>query len=296
MVDATGMCQPKGSVLMKWLYKLERRYGRYAIRDFMKYIIMLNAVVFVLMYFLRLNILGELLALNPEKILQGEVWRLVTFVFLPPARDLLWIALTLYFYYFVGSSLEGYWGSFKLNVYYILGMLGTVIGAFIVYFTYGAAGGVTGTYINLSLFLAMAKVYPDHEIRIYFIIPVKMKYLGWLYWGYLGYTMVTPLPLAVKIAALISLVNYFIFFGGSFIQDVKVRNKVHKKRKQFHTSKVIRPEQFTIHRCTVCGITERDNPDMDFRYCSTCEGDYEYCMDHLKNHTHIKKNPEENNN
>jgi hypothetical protein len=273
---------------MKWIYKLERKYGRYAIENLMKYIVILNAISFVILVLMRMPWLKDALVLSPSSVLRGEIWRLVTFVFLPPTTSIIWIAISLYFYYMIGQMLESYWGSFRLNLYYLLGIIGTIIGAFIIWNWGYSFHGVDGTYINLSLFLALAKIYPDFELRIYFLIPVKIKYLGYIYWAYLIFSLI-GLGWPFRVAAIASLINYFIFFGFSFTKDIKNIKRTHKRKKQFNNFKVIKPEEFTYHKCTVCGITEKDNPDMDFRYCSSCQGDYEYCMDHLKNHEHIQK-------
>lgn len=263
---------------MNWFDKLERKFGRIAIPNLMSYIVGLNGFVFILMYTSpasALNVIDKFV-LNPDLVMQGQVWRLITYIFIPPSSSLLWIIFALYFYYMVGNALEHEWGSFRFNLYYLMGMIGTTIAAFV------SGRPVSSVYINLSLFLAFARIYPDYQILIYFIIPVKVKYLAWLNWAYIGYSVVTY-PTSYKLAAIASVINYFIFFGRDIITRTNTRRISHSNRQKF---KVVKPTTFTIHRCTVCGITEKDNPDMDFRYCSKCQGDYEYCMDHLKEHEH----------
>jgi membrane associated rhomboid family serine protease len=259
------------------LDKLERRFGRFAIRDLMVYIVGLNALVYVLsITYPRSTAIG-LLALDPGLIMRGEIWRLVTYVFIPPSASILWIFFILYFYYIVGIGLEREWGSFKFNIYYLTGMIATALAAIIV------GQGTTALYLNLSLFLAFARVYPDFEILLFFIIPVKVKYLAWLNWAFIGLTVLTA-SLALKVAALVSVSNYFLFFGNDILWDVRRRSSLHQRRRRFNPL----PQGSTIHRCAVCKMTERDDPQMEFRYCSTCEGDYEYCMNHLKTHEHVK--------
>src|SRR5690554_2765212 len=135
---------------LKWYQKLERKFRKYAISDLMKYIVIINAVVFVLDMLVPLSNLHAKFSLNPALVLRGEVWRLVTFLFLPPTSSPLWIVFTLYFYYMVGSNLEQQWGSFHFNLYYLIGVLSTIVAAFIGF------GTVTTEHLNLSLFLAFA--------------------------------------------------------------------------------------------------------------------------------------------
>ncbi|MBI5639421.1 MAG: rhomboid family intramembrane serine protease [Nitrospirae bacterium] len=262
---------------MKILNRLERALGRYAIRELMVYIVGINALVYMLRFaYPQSGAMGKLW-LDPQLIMQGEVWRLVTWIFIPPAASIFWIFFILYFYYIVGTGLEHEWGSFRFNVYYFTGIFATALAAFIV------GDGATALYLNLSLFLAFAYIYPDYEILIFFVFPVKVKYLAWLNWLFLAFTVLTA-PLAHKAAALVSVSNYFLFFGSDIIATARRRGSSYNRRRPFKAAK-----KTTMHKCTVCQITEADNPQMDFRYCSTCEGDFEYCMDHLKAHEHVKK-------
>ena len=161
-----------------------------------------------------------------------------------------------------------------------MGIIGTIIAAFI------GGNPVTAVYLNLSLFLAFARIYPDYELLIFFILPVKVKYLAWIELAVIGFTIITA-PISLKLAAIASLCNYLIFFGKDIFMEIKNKKEAHHNKEKYN-SKISTKDYF--HKCTVCGITEKDNPKMDFRYCSTCEGYHEYCMDHLKNHQHIKKN------
>lgn len=264
---------------MKWIDKLERSLGRFAIRDLMKYIVMLNAVAFVLIYLDPTGIIYSKLVLSPDMVLRGEVWRLVTFVFIPPSLSLLWGFITLYFYYSIGMALEDEWGTFRFNLYYFLGMLGTIIVSMIFGFE------ATALYINLSLFLAFARLYPNYEILLFYIIPVKMKYLALADWIFIAYTVLFG-SIPSKIIAIVSIANYFIFFGTDIFSRAKHNRQVQQRRQSYKREL---PREMTYHRCTVCGKTEKDDPTLEFRYCNECEGDYEYCMEHVRNHEHIKK-------
>lgn len=262
---------------MKWLNKLERKLGRFSIRGLMGYIIGFNVVVLL---FAQMDPMQawQKLALSPYLVMHGEVWRLVTYIFIPPSFSIFWAAFILYFYYLVGTNLEYQWGSFKFNIYYLIGMLGTTVAAFL------SGYGVGAQYLNLSLYLAFARLFPDFEILLFFILPVKIKYLAYLQWFYIVWTLLMQ-PLPFKIAALASVVNYFIFFGKEIFVNSKNRRAAFHNRENFRGKL---PKSSSIHRCTVCGITENDNPTMEFRYCSKCDGNYEYCMPHLTNHEHIK--------
>ncbi|MGE4282954.1 MAG: rhomboid family intramembrane serine protease [Clostridia bacterium] len=265
---------------MSWLDKLERKFGHLAIKGLMTYIVGLNGFVYFLMQVDYTREFLVKLMLIPAYVLRGEVWRLVTFIFIPPnVSSPIWIIFALYLYYMIGNALEHEWGIFKFNIYYLLGVIGTIAAVFI------TGGAATATYLNLSLFLAFARIYPNYEFLLFFILPVKVKYLAWLNWIYIGFTVVF-MPIPQKVMALVSIANYFVFFGRDISSRIKTNRQVHYNRRNFQQQI---PRVITMHKCTVCGVTEKDDPKMDFRYCIDCEGDYEYCMEHLKNHEHIKK-------
>ncbi len=264
---------------MHWFDKLERKYGHIAVHNLMHYIVGAMGLLYCLTYIGKNFILLDILSLDPNLVMKGQIWRLFTYIFIPPLNSPLWTFITLYFYYLVGSGLEEEWGSFKFNLYYLTGMIGTTLAAFITKDSVGA------TYLNLSLFLAFAKIYPDFELLLFFIIPVKVKYLAMLNWIFIAFTVLTG-SIPLKLAAIASILNYFIFFGKDISYSIKNNKETYHRRKNFKSGL---PKVTSIHKCTLCGITEKDDPHMDFRYCSQCEGDYEYCMDHLKNHEHRKK-------
>ncbi|HYQ48190.1 MAG TPA: hypothetical protein VEP69_03915 [Thermodesulfovibrionales bacterium] len=264
------------------LDRLERRFGRYAIRQLIVYIVGINGLVYLLRYGMPQSDAISKLRLDPQLILQGELWRLLSWIFIPPSASLVWIFFILYFTYMVGIGLEQEWGSFRFNVYYLTGMTATVLAAFIV------NEGSTAIYLNLSLFLAFAAVYPEFEILLFFILPVKVKYLAWVNWAFIAFTVLTA-PMAGKAAALVSVANYFLFFGPAFVRGARRRGTAYQRRSSFSRSFHAPLKKGAMHKCMVCGITEGDDPVMEFRYCSTCEGHYEYCMKHLKDHEHIKE-------
>ena len=216
---------------LKWINKLERKYRRYAISNLMTYIIVLNAAVYVINLLIPQSNLYAKLALNPAMILRGEIWRLITFLFLPPSSSPIFIVFVLYFYYLVGSNLEYQWGSFRFNIYYLIGVLSTIAASFISYAITGF-GLVSPEHLNLSLFLAFAHLFPYFEVLLFFFIPIKVKYLAWFNWAFIVFALIFR-PLPMKLAAIASVVNYFIFFGSDLITTIKLRIQTYKKRKRF---------------------------------------------------------------
>lgn len=267
---------------MKFLDKLERKFGRFAIHGLPKYLVLFNAVVFILFFTTRSYLFISKLYLVPSKVLEGEIWRLFTYMFIPDnLTSPIWIIFELYILYLIGTSLEMYWGSFKLNLYYLIGMLATTI------FAFATGKTASATYLNLSLFLAFAYINPNMEFLLFFILPVKVKYLAYIQWAFIGYSVIF-LDWGYKFSAIASVVGFFIFFGPDIISNLKTGRKSYYNRQKFHGEK-IKVEYDTskpLHKCEVCGITDKDDPNMEFRYCSRCQGLHEYCMNHINNHEH----------
>ncbi|NDL66928.1 hypothetical protein [Anaerotalea alkaliphila] len=262
---------------MKLFDKMERKLQGLAIPHLMLYIIAANALVFLGSMADR-SLLGRLV-LVPERVLAGEVWRLLTFVMIPPSSSLLWILFALYFYYMIGTTLENQWGSYRFNLYYFTGMLGTIAGSML------SGVPVTGYYINLTLFFAFARLVPDMQLLLFLVLPVRIKYLAWFSWGILAFQFLAG-GTSSKIAIAGALVNYLLFFGKDIVlrrkQEVRVR-----QRRQSYTREMPK-EKGSFHRCEVCGRTEEDDPSLEFRFCSKCDGYHEYCSDHLFDHKHIQ--------
>ncbi len=167
---------------MNWLDKLERKYGRLGIPNLMLYIV--TTMLFVAIFDIVLGIpLSGYFALNRALVMRGQVWRLLTFIFIPPSSSVLTLVLGLYFYYFIGRTLEKVWGTFRFNVYYLFGVLGCMIAGLI-------TGYGSNDYLNLSLFLAFAYLFPNHEVLLFFFIPIKMKYLAYLDWALFAISLI----------------------------------------------------------------------------------------------------------
>ncbi len=221
---------------MKSLSRLELRYGRYAISNLTLYIAAINLGVFLLSTFPQAPNMEMLLSLNPARIINNlEIWRIVSFIFIPENFSIIWILFSVYLLYMMGASLERYWGKFKLNVYYFVGMLGTILAAFITYI-FAGGGQLTGYYLNMSLFLAYATLFPEQEFLIFFVLPVKVKYLGILDALLLIVRMIQSIQAGAwynAVAILVAFINYFLFFGRDFINWIKLKRQVSKNRRRF---------------------------------------------------------------
>ena len=288
---------------MRFIDKLERKYGRYGIENLTMYIIISYVLGYALMY-INPGALS-MLSLNVTKILQGQVWRLITWIVYPPSTSSpLWFVIAiLFFYYPISASLEHTWGKFKFTLYILSGMIFTVIAAFILHFVMGGVldglGGIIFStyYISLSIFLAYSLTYPDMTVLLMFVIPVKMKWMSIVYaaiviYDVARYFMNGAWFMALPIIA--SLLNFVIFFLGTRDFNRYNPKEIHRKnefRRAVNGGSKTVPfpgssNAVTKHKCAVCGRTEKDDPNLEFRFCSKCNGNYEYCQDHLYTHIH----------
>ena len=280
---------------MKWLDKLERKYSKFAIPNLIQYIVGGMAIVFV---FSVLNPqVTSALYFSPVAVLQGEVWRLLTFLVLPRTGSFFWILFSLLFTFFVGRSLESYWGTFKFNVFYFIGVIGTIVSSIILTLVFRIDFPTTNEMIHTSMFLALATIAPDYEIRIYMILPVKLKYLGMIAGAFIILEALGALisgQYGVALATVVAISNYLIFFGPGLVRLLKNKNRSKafkaanqpKGRPVQHSKTKGKVIQVAFHCCEECGKTEVDDPNLEFRYCSKCVGRHEYCTEHIMNHVH----------
>lgn len=282
---------------------LRSSFDRFCIRNrdkgipnLMLYISVGTAIVYIISQMSGNYGLYSLLLFDRSLILRGQVWRLFTYALTYGAgnTNLLLIAISLFCYYTLGRAMEMSWGTFRFNLFYFTGMVLMDIYCLI----FGGRAHVT--YLNLSLFLGYATMYPDSGFLLFFIIPVK----AWLF-GLIDLAIVLldlfTLSFPANLFSVISLANYFLFFGSDVLNllprpwRIKMQQKFRKTPKpQGH--KVI---QFRVdtaqeasrpaynHRCTICGRTDVSHPDLEFRYCSKCNGYHCYCEEHISNHVHI---------
>ena len=292
---------------MNWLNKLERKIGRYAIPNLIVWMIGAYTIGFVL-YTVSPGILN-LLTLSPYHILHGQIWRLFTWVLMPTESNLIFLLIMALFYYQLGTTLERTWGTFRFNVYIFSGMIFTVIGAFVLYAIYyvqnlsaitampalaanlssSLGWGYSVNYINMSIFLACAVMYPDMQVMLYFIIPIKMKWMAIVYGVLIVYNFVMS-GWAGRISIVMSMLSFIVFFLSTRNLKRYTPHEVHRRQKFKAQMREPRPGSgITKHKCAVCGRTELDAPELEFRFCSKCEGNYEYCSDHLFTHQHIRR-------
>jgi membrane associated rhomboid family serine protease len=228
----------------------------------------------------------QYLALDAQKILSGQVWRVVTFMIYPPGGGSLFGSLIgMYLYYMLGVNLERIWGAFRFNVYFFMGVIGHVAAALVVYIFFRQRIYLTTEFLNYSLFFAFAATFPDLEFLLFFVIPIKAKWMAMFNGIYFLYEFIIG-NMATRITIVMSLINFFVFF--LLTRDLNRFNPKEIKRKQnFHRQMKIMPQGGTHHKCAVCGRTEKDSPNLEFRYCSKCEGSLEYCSEHLYTHKHV---------
>lgn len=220
----------------------------------------------------------ERAALVGSRVLEGEVWRLFTFMLVPPATNAIFLLFVLYLFHLMGTALEQMWGIVRYNVFFYLGYVLTLVSAAI-----APDQPVVGGFLQGSVFLAFATYHPRFELRLFFVLPVQIRWLAYI--QALGYAVAfVGGSLAVKMMVLASIGNYLIFFGPMLFARIKnVRRRVEWNSKQLKTENTPR------HVCEVCGANSNTHPQMDFRYCSKCDGERAYCEDHLRHHEHINQ-------
>lgn len=288
---------------MRPMSNFEKKFGKYAINNLPLILILCYACGYLLNW-IQPTILNYL-TLDPCAILHGQVWRLVSWVIIPPSSFDFFTLLMLYVYYSLARSLEQYWGTYRLNVYLLTGILYTVLGSFLLlgvqaivlqsgvgdlsYLEYSSsvlANYFSTYYVNMSIFLAFAVTFPDIQMLLFFIIPIKVKYLGVVYGAILIYDFIRS-GVSGKVVIGASLLNFIIYFISSR-RGVRLKPKQRKQRQEFKRDVKMASRENTVHKCAVCGRTNEEFPELEFRYCSKCAGNYEYCQDHIFTHTHVK--------
>jgi len=290
----------------KFLNNLERKIGKYAVVNLTKYLVILYAVGYVLQLAPASVNVTRFLTLDPYLILKGQIWRLVSWVLIPPGNFSILIIITLMFYYFVGSGMERTLGTFRYNVFIFGGMLLMILASFATMFVYHVFFGMSGDalgllmfrysasfstyYIQMMVFLAFSLMYPDIQVLLMFLIPIKVRWIAIAYGLILGYECIGALihrEFAIFFAIASQFINLLLFYISTGKLNHLKPGEI-KRKQEFKTNTKIRPKGITRHKCAVCGRTELDDPDLEFRFCSKCNGNYEYCQDHLFNHVHVK--------
>lgn len=290
---------------------LRRKWNRFlynnsdkGIPNLMLFVSIGTLIVWFFMQIDPSNVLYSFLCFSRTKILQGQVWRLFSYIFIPSSSGI-WLFLLLIAYYSIGRMVESVWGTLKFNLFYLCGIVLMDVGALIL------GTNASNYYLNLSLFLALATLYPDNRVLVMYIIPLKMKYLAWFY-------LLISIVDVVRgdLSPVFALLNYFIFFGKSCVNVLPGADRVGSQRINFSRNrrnqssgsrpnanwaagyqkrsstssgpKKVVDQPVYRHKCTVCGRTDVSNPELEFRYCSRCNGFYCYCQDHINNHPHIQ--------
>lgn len=277
--------------------RIEQKLRKYAISNLSLYILICSAIGYAIQLIPNGDRIISAMTLEPVLILHGQVWRLVTWIFcMADKSNILFIAISLYFYYSIGRTLENVWGPYRYNVYMFSGMFYTLIGAFVMYGILVAIGhgdyvGLIGSrfttyYVCMSIFLAFAATFPDMEILMMFVLPIKVKYLGILYAVLMAAECLQG-GIWVTIPIVASLFNFIVFFFTGR-KRIRISREQQKQRAQFRAKIKQATREQTRHKCAICGKTEATDPDLSFRFCSKCNGNYEYCENHLFTHKHIE--------
>ncbi len=305
---------------MKLMNKLERKFGKYAIRNLPLIMILLEVIGYSLSV-LAPGVLNYL-CFQPADICRGQVWRLITWVLMPPSRLDIFTVIMLFFYYWIARTLASTWGDFYFNIYLLGGIVITDIGMMIAYPIFQSIGtlnaimniGAMSVFVNLyyiqtTILLAFAFTYPNAQVLLYFFIPIKMSWLGIFEGIMLAYNFIRVGMATPRLVILLAVLNFVLYFlmtkdmsryhPGEFARRANYRKQSSPRSPQPSggTSGQSRGGSTGFskiypngarHKCTVCGRTELDDERLEFRFCSKCDGNHEYCQDHLFTHQHIK--------
>ena len=302
---------------MGFINKLEKKFGRFAINNLIVYVLIAYGIGYILF-----NAAPEIylnMLMSPRLVCKGQVWRLFTWIFTIPQKLDIFVIFMFMFYYWIGTTLERYWGTFKYNLYMFSGWFFMTAGTMLIYFISDAATGVgislnvSTYYINLTSFLACATLFPDVQVLLFMVIPLKMKWLAIVDLVLIGYEFFDSLLvvlrysdeeirymtfglyskemyIAICVSIVISLLNFVLFYFGT--RNAKRFSPKEIKRKNEFKRQVNVNRGVSKHKCAICGRTENDGDNLVFRFCSQCDGNYEYCRDHLFTHQHVKNENE----
>lgn len=257
--------------MLNWL---ERKFGRFAVPGVTQFVVAVQVVMYIGMQ-VRPEI-EERLILVPRQVLQGEVLQLITFLAMPPMTNPLFAFFAWYLFYLMGTALEAYWGTFRYNVFLLIGYVATVAVAFLT-----PELPVTNMFLGGTVFLAFAYLNPNFELRLFFILPIRIKWLAMFTWITYGIQTLFG-TMNIRLTILASVLNFLVFFG----KDIWWRIRSGQRQMALQARRLRETPDY-FHRCEVCGITDKTHPQMEFRYCSHCDGNRGYCTEHLHNHEHV---------
>lgn len=261
---------------------LQRILGWAAIPNVTLWIVALQVVTYLAVYLPARggappDVVDRLL-LVPERVWAGEWWRLFAFLLLPPLTNPFFAFFAWYLFWLFGTSLEGSWGTFRYNLFLWIGWLATVLAALLT-----GQPAVTNAFLGTSVFLAFATLCPEFELRLFFLLPIRIKWLAWLTGMVLLWSFTTG-TWDVRVTVLASVFNYLLFFAA----DLRDRIRHGFRRMRSDAVRMARPQPTYFHKCCICGITDRTHPEAEFRYCSQCDGHPCYCAEHLRSHDHLR--------
>ena len=274
------------------------------IPNLMLYITIGSAIVYILSMFDRSYTLYNALRFDRALILQGQIWRLFTYAFTYDAGHILVTAIVLFCYYTLGRAMENIWGTLRFNLFYFAGIV--LMDVFCLIFD----GWADISYLNMSLFLGYATLYPDARFLLLYIIPVKAWIFALVDLAITAYQVILLTTMGLfpySLFPLVAIGNYFLFFGKDVVNVIplswranasrlfrkKPKKAAGQKPVQFYNAGSYQASTATVkapytHRCTICGRTDISDPQLEFRYCSRCNGYFCYCSDHISDHTHVE--------
>ena len=261
------------------------RHPNFGIPNLMRYLTIANVVFWILGVISRPFL--SYIVFDPALILRGQVWRLVSFMLYPPSTSIIAV-LVFYFYYWIGSSLEAQWGPGQFTIYFFTGVILTVLYGFITYFVTGYSVRLDSSYIYLSMFFSFAVLYPDMQVLFMYIIPIKMKYLAILDALFFLYSIFTT-RFPFNLLPVVAVLNFLIFCGADLWRMLPRKQSKSTVNFRRESARIRREQQDRLytHKCAVCGRTDVEYPNLEFRYCSRCVGYHCFCADHINNHIHF---------
>ena len=289
--------------LSKAIERFCAKHRRFGVQRLMRYIVFISAAVYIISIMDRTGTFLYLIYFDASLIMRGQIWRLVTWVFMPlnpvtrlNMTDLFFTAIMLYFYYFIGNTLEREWGTPKFTIYYLFGVALNVVYGFLMWYIPASFLWLAPNFLNLSMFFAFAVLFPDHRVLLFFFVPIKIKWLAIINACYFVYSIISGTfngQYAMAFLPLVALLNFIIVCGGDLLdylrpyakrsspQTINFRKAARDARREYDD------KQYR-HKCAVCGKTDTDNPGLEFRYCSRCNGYHCFCIDHINNHVHFQ--------
>jgi len=299
--------------------RMEKKFGKYAINNLMKYMLVIYLFGIMISFISMatgIDVYKSFLSLDLDAILHGQVWRIFTFVLsydkglggTGGILEIFFMIITIAFYYYLGSALENTWGAFRFNLYIFSGVIAIMFSSLVTQAIlnailrepvgpgiYNFSGSSEVSCIGFMILLAFSTIYSEEKVLFWMIIPIKIKWLAFFAIGVKvvsfikeAYTLDITISILGIVMMLVSLINFIVFFIS-----YRKKNRTFAKRRKRNTKMkkftVVNGGNNNVHKCSVCGKTEKDDDSLEFRYCSRCEGNHEYCMEHLFTHEHIKK-------